>query len=55
MNPARSLGPAIISWKFNDLWIYVTAPVIGAVTGALLFRVLRLQCQPCSSMPNPSS
>uniref|UniRef100_A0A2N9HNN8 Aquaporin n=1 Tax=Fagus sylvatica TaxID=28930 RepID=A0A2N9HNN8_FAGSY len=48
MNPARSLGPAIISWKFNDLWIYVTAPVIGAVTGALTFRVLRLRCPPCT-------
>ncbi|KAE8076978.1 hypothetical protein FH972_015592 [Carpinus fangiana] len=52
MNPARSLGPAIISGKFNDIWIYMTAPTIGALAGALLFRVLRLQQRrPC----NPTS
>ncbi|KAB1214244.1 putative aquaporin NIP7-1 [Morella rubra] len=43
MNPARSLGPAIISGKFKDVWIYVTAPTIGAVAGALLDYVLHLQ------------
>lgn len=43
MNPARSLGPAIISGKFKDIWIYVTAPTIGAVAGALLDYVLHLQ------------
>jgi aquaporin NIP len=52
MNPARSLGPAIISGNFNDIWIYMTAPTIGALAGALLFRVLRLQqrrqCNPTS-------
>ncbi|XP_040996037.1 probable aquaporin NIP7-1 isoform X1 [Juglans microcarpa x Juglans regia] len=47
MNPARSLGPAIISGKFKDLWIYVTAPVIGAVAGALLYQGLRLQPRSC--------
>ncbi|XP_028773957.1 probable aquaporin NIP7-1 [Neltuma alba] len=31
MNPARSLGPAILSWKFKDIWIYITAPISGAV------------------------
>jgi len=29
MNPARSLGPALISGHFESLWIYITAPVIG--------------------------
>ncbi|GMP56518.1 hypothetical protein CsSME_00020969 [Camellia sinensis var. sinensis] len=40
MNPARSLGPAIVSWKFGDVWIYLIAPTVGAVGGALLFRAL---------------
>lgn len=31
MNPARSLAPAIASWKFEFLWIYLTAPVIGVL------------------------
>ncbi|KAA8527558.1 hypothetical protein F0562_034727 [Nyssa sinensis] len=50
MNPARSLGPAIVSWKFDDIWIYLIAPCVGAVAGALLFRLLRVQRLPCSAM-----
>ncbi|MEM7783098.1 MAG: aquaporin [Planctomycetota bacterium] len=30
MNPARSLGPAIVSMNLGTLWIYMIAPVIGA-------------------------
>lgn len=30
MNPARSLGPALLSGNISTLWIYITAPVIGA-------------------------
>jgi aquaporin NIP len=31
MNPARSLAPAIVSGHIEHLWVYLTAPVIGAV------------------------
>ncbi|CAN4113458.1 unnamed protein product [Withania somnifera] len=57
MNPARSLGPAIVAWKFGNLWIYVVAPVIGAVAGVVFYRLLRLQgwsCKP-NSTPRPST
>ncbi|HEX4343299.1 MAG TPA: aquaporin, partial [Verrucomicrobiae bacterium] len=30
MNPARSLAPALVSLQLNDVWIYLTAPVLGA-------------------------
>src|SRR5438874_13470919 len=30
MNPARSLGPAVISHHLRHLWIYLLAPVIGS-------------------------
>lgn len=30
MNPARSLGPALVSGELSSLWIYLAAPVIGA-------------------------
>lgn len=33
MNPARSLGPALISMRLDVLWIYLTAPVLGALLG----------------------
>ncbi|KAG0456304.1 hypothetical protein HPP92_024092 [Vanilla planifolia] len=29
MNPARSLGPAIVTNNFNKIWIYLISPVIG--------------------------
>jgi aquaporin Z len=30
MNPARSLAPALVSLRFDSLWVYLTAPVFGA-------------------------
>lgn len=41
MNPARSLGPALVSGTWTDLWVYLIAPVIGAAAAALLYRWLR--------------
>ncbi len=38
MNPARSLGPAIVSGYYNNIWIYLTAPFIGTSIVALLLR-----------------
>ena len=40
MNPARSIGPAIISGNFFSLWIYLTAPIIGAVFAVLLEKIM---------------
>jgi len=31
MNPARSLGPAIATMNLDSIWLYLTAPVLGAV------------------------
>lgn len=41
MNPARSLGPAVVSGALEHVWIYVVAPVVGAVAGALTYRLVR--------------
>jgi MIP family channel proteins len=40
VNPARSLGPAIMSGTFGDLWIYLIAPFIGGAAGAVLYDVI---------------
>jgi len=41
MNPARSLGPALVSGEFHDLWIYLLAPLAGAALGALAYQLVR--------------
>jgi aquaporin Z len=35
MNPARSLGPALMSGHLQKLWIYMLAPAAGACIGVL--------------------
>ncbi|MFC4031332.1 aquaporin [Streptomyces polygonati] len=39
-NPARQFGPAVISGHTTDLWIYLFAPVLGAVLGASVHHLL---------------
>lgn len=41
MNPARSLGPAIVSGEVGSLWLYILAPAIGGVLGALTYVLAR--------------
>ena len=38
MNPARALAPALLSGFLNDLWLYWSAPFIGTIIVAFLFR-----------------
>ena len=40
MNPARSLAPAIISSHMQDVWIYLTAPVAGAISAIPVWKYL---------------
>lgn len=39
MNPARSLGPAVVSGQFPAFWIYVVAPIAGMQLAAGLHAV----------------
>ena len=41
MNPARSLGPALLSGELRDLWLYLLAPPVGAALGALAYQLVR--------------
>lgn len=42
MNPARSLGPAIVHGHFDWHWCYWAAPVAGAVVAAIIYENLIL-------------
>jgi aquaporin Z len=41
MNPVRSLGPAVAGMHLEHLWIYLTAPVVGAVAALPVYRLLK--------------
>ena len=54
MNPARSLAPALVSGHLSSLWIYLLAPVIGAVLAVPACRGCRdADCCPCSTSVTP--
>ena len=40
MNPARSLGPAVVSGDVSVLWLYCAAPVLGALVAVFLYKLL---------------
>jgi MIP family channel proteins len=41
MNPARSLGPALVSGELGTVWIYVAAPLLGTILASPACRLLQ--------------
>ncbi|HLX13282.1 MAG TPA: MIP family channel protein [Bacteroidota bacterium] len=41
MNPARSLGPAVMMGRYNTLWIYLLAPPLGSLIAVITWRFFR--------------
>lgn len=41
MNPARSLGPALVAGLWQDQWLYLVGPVSGAILGAVVYQWIR--------------
>ena len=50
MNPARSFAPALVSQHFANLWIYLVAPITGALLAVAGCRCVRKDC--CSVVRN---
>ena len=41
MNPARSIGPALVNMNLTSLWLYLVAPVLGSVLAVFTCRFLK--------------
>ena len=49
MNPARSLAPAIMSGEISHIWIYLTAPIVGALCAIPTCKLIQgKECKACS-------
>ena len=40
MNPARSLGPALVTGRLDDVWLYIVGPTTDAVVATVIARLL---------------
>ena len=49
MNPARSLAPAVVSGQLNSLWIYIAAPILGALLAVPLCRCVCVEEHCCDA------
>ena len=51
MNPARSLGPALVSGDTSSIWVYLLAPLIGASIAALIYQFVRGERTSAAKLP----
>ncbi len=40
LNPARSIGPALVSGNMEELWLYILAPIVGALLSIPFWKVI---------------
>jgi glycerol uptake facilitator-like aquaporin len=38
VNPARTLGPALVAGEFTALWVYLIGPLVGGVVAAVVYQ-----------------
>nr|GLL35285.1 aquaporin NIP6-1 [Ipomoea trifida] len=54
MNPVRTLGPAIAAGNYRAIWIYLTAPILGALAGAGVYSAVKLPDEDGQNHQKPS-
>ena len=55
MNPARTIGSAVAGNKYTSIWIYMVAPVLGAILGAISYNMIRLTDKPVRELTKSGS
>ncbi|KAJ4930450.1 hypothetical protein NE237_000116 [Protea cynaroides] len=55
MNPARSLGPAIVWNRYKSIWVYIVAPIFGMVCGAWAYNLIRFTDKPLREITRTGS
>ena len=48
VNPARSLGSALVGGDLAGIWIYIVGPVVGGIIGWGVFRVMERGTEPAA-------
>jgi MIP family channel proteins len=54
-NPARALGPMVVTGNFTDVWLYVAAPIVGAIVAAILHTGLARLAQEPTTAATPTA
>jgi MIP family channel proteins len=52
-NPARALGPMVATGNYSDAWLYLTAPIVGAIVAAIVHMSLARLAQERTIMSEP--
>ncbi|XP_022842986.1 probable aquaporin NIP-type [Olea europaea var. sylvestris] len=55
MNPARSIGPAIVKHTYKGLWVYIFGPLIGTILGGFAYNLIRYTNKPLRELTKSSS
>ncbi|KAG9448991.1 hypothetical protein H6P81_008956 [Aristolochia fimbriata] len=55
MNPARTLGPAIVMKQYKGLWVYIVGPFLGVFAGAFAYNLIRFTKKPLREITKTKS
>ncbi|KAM3298407.1 hypothetical protein ACQJBY_040063 [Aegilops geniculata] len=55
MNPARTIGPAMVLGRYTGIWVYIIGPVSGAVSGAWAYNLIRFTNKPLREITRTGS